>query len=98
KCLEQLYFELEQMKVTELTLESRLAVQDRRDTLHLVAMQDRGLARELHLQHLRGGEDPVLWVPDIMLGALNATHYDVHEYWNALRDQIVLNKRTPESS
>lgn len=98
KCLEQLYFELEQMKVQELTLESRLASQDRKDHEHLAAVNGRGHTLAVRINHVRGGNDPLLWIPDILLGALNAAHLGITAYWESLRGQVVLEKSTPDST
>ncbi|WP_305138045.1 hypothetical protein [Corynebacterium hiratae] len=41
KCLEQMYFELSEMHVHNVTLESRQEAQNRRDVAHIVALQAR---------------------------------------------------------
>ena len=41
KCLEQMYFELSEMHVHNVTLESRQEAQNRRDVAHIVALQGR---------------------------------------------------------
>lgn len=97
KCLERLYFELEDMGVSALTLESRQMAQNRMDIAHIVSLRNRGIATGLEVSHVRGADDPLLWIPDIILGALNTAHLGETRYWNALRDQVVLEKATPGS-
>ncbi|WP_274376971.1 hypothetical protein [Corynebacterium nuruki] len=42
-------------------------------------------------------DDPLLWIPDMILGALNTSHLGDSRYWEALLDQVVLQKQTPDS-
>ena len=74
KCLEQMYFELSEMHVHNGTLESRQEAQNRRDVAHIVALQGQGQSAGIRLRHVRGGDDPLLWIPDAVLGALNSVH------------------------
>lgn len=97
KCLEQLYFELTEMGVQEITLEARQAAQNRRDIAHIVALQGQGQHPGLRLRHTRGGDDPLLWIPDAVLGALNSVALGQAHYWEALQDKVVLKHATPDS-
>ena len=74
KCLEQMYFELSEMHVHNVTLESRQEAQNKRDIAHIVALQGQGQSAGIRLRHVRGGDDPLLWIPDAVLGALNSVH------------------------
>lgn len=71
-CLEQFLYQLEQRGVTQLTLESRGLVADKRDTELLGALRRRGTGRGLRLDHIRGMDEPLLWVADALLGAVVA--------------------------
>lgn len=93
KCLEALYFELSSMKITDLTLESRQESQNRKDMEHIVALQAKGQCRGITVTHVRGGDDPLLWIPDVVLGAFNATHQGENEYWEALQEKVILQRR-----
>lgn len=97
KCLEQLYFELSEMQVHQVTLESRQEAQNRKDIEHIVALQAQGQSPGIRLRHARGGDDPLLWIPDIVLGALNSLHLGDDQYWEQLHDKVILNRPTPDS-
>jgi len=97
KCLEQLYFELSEMGIRDITLEGRQAAQNRLDIAHIVALQGQGQHPGLRLRHARGGDDPLLWIPDAVPGALNSVELGNAHYWEALQDKIVLNRATPDS-
>lgn len=92
KCLEQMYFELSEMGAHKVTSESRQAVQNRRDIEHIVALQGQGQSAGIRLRHARGGDDPLLWIPDTVLGALNSVHLGEDQYWEKLHDKVILNR------
>lgn len=64
-CLERLLYELDQFGVSEAWLESRTAVQDRRD-LRLVdtARRKRLISHSLQVSFARPAGEPLLWLPD----------------------------------
>lgn len=97
KCLEQMYFELSEMHVHSVTLESRQEAQNKRDLAHIVALQGQGQSVNIRLQHVRGGDDPILWIPDAVLGALNSVHLGEEQYWEKLYGKVLLNRPTPDS-
>jgi hypothetical protein len=97
KCLETLYYELGQAGVFTVTLKSRSAGQDARDRAHIVALQSQGLDRRIRLGHRRGGDEPLLWIADAVLGAMNSAHSGDRSHLEALQETIVLEQRTPES-
>lgn len=97
KCLEALYYELAADKVLDVTLESRSAAQDSKDLAHTVALQNQGLDRGVRICHRQGGDDPLLWIPDAVLGSINAAHQGNSSHLEALQSTILLRKRTPES-
>ncbi|MBR7508528.1 hypothetical protein KC216_21955, partial [Mycobacterium tuberculosis] len=51
----------------------------------------------LRISHCRGGDDPLLWIPDAVLGAVNASFSGDVSYIDVLRGSILIEKRTPES-
>lgn len=64
KCLETIYHQRVEMKVSDLTLESRSETQDKQDRAHIVALQGQGLDHQLRIRHRRGGDEPLLWIAD----------------------------------
>ena len=93
KCLETLYSELADMKIMDLILESRQESQNRKDIEHIVALQASGRFRGIKVSHSRGGDDPLLWIPDVVLGAFNARHRGEYEYWEALQDKVLVERK-----
>lgn len=97
KCLETLYHELVRMEVFDVTFECRSAVEDRRDRAHIVALQGQGLDRRLRISHLRGGDEPLLWIADAVLGAINSAHLGERRHLEVLRETLLIEARTPDS-
>lgn len=97
KSLESLYHELVAMNVFDLTLECRSNAQDRGDRAHIVALQGQGFDRRLRIQHLRGGDEPLLWIADAVLGAINAKHLGESSHIDKLRSTLIVETRTPDS-
>lgn len=97
KCLETLYYELGEASVLDITLERRSDSQDKQDRAHIVSLQNQGWLAGLRIRHCRGGDDPLLWIPDAVLGAVNASFSGEDGYLDVLRDSILIEKRTPES-
>lgn len=97
KCLEQMYYELSDMQIQDVTLESRQKVQNKKDKEHIVALQGQGQCTGLRIQHVRGGDDPLLWIPDAVLGALNSAHLGNDQFWVPIQGKLLLNRETPES-
>lgn len=97
KCLETLYFELGNKKIADLTLESRQESQNRKDIEPIVALQAAGKCQGIRVTHCRGGDDPLLWIPDVVLGAFNSIHHGETEYWDQLQEKLVL-QRNAEGS
>lgn len=97
KCLETLYYELVSAEVYSVTLESRDQAQDKRDRGHIVGLQGQGLNRSVRIQHLRGGDEPLLWIADAVLGSLNSAYLGEPKHLEALQDTIVLQQHTPDS-
>ncbi len=97
KCLETLYHDLIAMEVFDVVLECRTPKQDERDKAHVVALQGQGFDTRLRISHQRGGDEPLLWIPDAVLGAINAAYLGDGSYLEALSSTLVLERRTPES-
>lgn len=97
KCLELMYFEFSSMKLHDVTLESRSLKQDARDRAHIVALQAQGLDRRIRVAHSRGGDEPLLWIADAVLGAVNSARLGEPSYLDALWGTILVQDRTSES-
>ncbi|MFC0672580.1 hypothetical protein ACFFF6_01275 [Brachybacterium hainanense] len=97
KCLEQMYYEFVSMELHDVTLESRSPTQDGKDLAHIIALRSRGLDERIRLSHRRGGDEPLLWIADAVLGAVNSARLGDPAHLDALRGSILLQERTPES-
>lgn len=97
KTLESVYHSLVAMEVFDLTLECRTDAQDGYDVQHIVGLQGQGFDRRLRISHLRGGDEPLLWIADAVLGSLNAEYQGEDSYISALRSTLLIEERTPES-
>lgn len=97
KCLEALYYEFAAMEVHDVLLESRSVKQDKDDRAHIVALQGQGLYRGIRIQHRRGGDEPLLWIADAVLGAVNSAESGEPDHLDALSETILLRERTADS-
>ena len=94
KTLELLYTQLEARAVTQVTLEARTPSQDRLDVAHIAGLKSAGLFRPFRLQHRRGGDEPILWISDVLLGAGNAVRKGDASYSRLLAHISVLELNT----
>lgn len=97
KCLEQMYYELSNMQIQDVVLESRQETQNKKDREHIVALQGQGQCAGLRIRHVRGGDDPLLWIPDAVLGAYNSRYLGRDQFWGLIQDKLVLNRATSDS-
>ena len=97
KCLEQMYYELSDMQIQDVTLESRQEAQNKKDREHIVALQGQGQCADLRIKHVRGGDDPLLWIPDAVLGAFNSIHLGQDQFWEPIQDKLIFIQKTPDS-
>jgi hypothetical protein len=86
RCLERLVHELETRGITELVLESRGPHLDRSDRRMFDAFRTRGLGRALRHEHLRGTDEPLLALADLVCGAHAAGATDID---HGLREIVV---------
>jgi hypothetical protein len=71
QCLERLLFELDQLGVARVWLESRGSTPDRRDRDLVEALRgSSAVAAELRVGFARPLDEPMLWVPDAVAGAV----------------------------
>lgn len=87
-CLRRLVHELESAGVDELWLESRSPRQDLRDIQAVDGFRAAQIISALRVDHAQPLGEPLLWVPDIVAGAVNLalSGEDLHEV--ALRPLI----------
>lgn len=97
KCLGGLYAEMAAMGVNDATLESRSPKQDKLDLAHIVGLQNSGLPRSIRITHLRGGDEPLLWIADTVLGAINSDFLGESSYLEALSSTFVVHRHTGDS-
>lgn len=97
KSLELLYHHLIESETFDLTLECRSDSQDRSDRAHIVGLQSQGLDRRLRLSHQRGGDEPLLWIADAVLGSINAAYTGNASHYEELQATLLIQARTTES-
>ncbi|MBM3714195.1 MAG: hypothetical protein FJW64_00405 [Actinobacteria bacterium] len=97
KCLEALYYDMVEMEVFDLLLEDRSPSQNSRDREHIVSLQGQGLDRRVRIAHQRGGEEPLLWIADVLLGAINSAKLGQPAHLETLQDTLMLRHRTVDS-
>lgn len=68
QCMERLFVELNELGVSQVTLESR-GPRDAKDVKWLTTMIGKGMLRTLRARHGLPLEEPMLWVPDAIAGA-----------------------------
>lgn len=86
QCLEHLCWSLQDLGVTQMTLESRGQRDDRRDLEALQTFRARKVVTgELRMEHRPGPAEPMLWVPDTVCGAVVADRTGNPEYMNVIR-------------
>jgi hypothetical protein len=88
-CLERLLFELDAVGVREVWLDSRREVQDGRDLALLDSARDKGMvSREMVIGFARSGEEPMLWLPDAVAGAVTASVLGDNRWLELLSDVV----------
>jgi hypothetical protein len=80
-CLRRLVHELEVAGVDQLWLESRTPRQNLRDVQAVDGFRAARIISALHVDHVRPMGEPLLWIPDIVAGAVNLAlgGEDLHE-------------------
>jgi hypothetical protein len=74
-CMERLFYELGLMGVNRVCLESRTATPDQRDLRLLDYARDKGVVPAgLKVDFARPKDEPMLWLPDAVAGAVTASN------------------------
>lgn len=71
QCFQQLLWELQQRNVDQVTFEARTPAQDKTDKRRVDGLRSRHLIpHSLYAKWIPGGDEPLLWSPDLVLGAV----------------------------
>lgn len=93
KCLQELLFRLEAEGVEHVLLESRNAIQDHRDRTVVDGFRARRIiTAKLRVDHALPSVEPLLWISDIVAGAVSAAEADEHRY-RARLDPVIAEYR-----
>lgn len=89
--LRRLVTELHGLGIAEITAESRGSVLDRRDVELVRSVRyDLPKGTKIRLEHVRGETEPLLWVADIVAGAVRAARQGATSYRDVLADRLTL--------
>ncbi|MCO6006007.1 hypothetical protein NE236_13525 [Actinoallomurus purpureus] len=91
KCMERLFFELSAMGAHKIIFEAREARQSRNDLNLVKALRSR---REIHadirVDHLSGPREPLLWIPDLVAGAVVAARCGDRSYLDQIAPLVTV--------
>jgi len=91
KCLETMLFTLGAGRVTDIILESRGKADDRRDIELINALRGRpSLDHSTRLTHVIGRQEPMLWVPDAVCGAVTSARTGYQGYLDILGPRLTI--------
>ncbi|WP_325048080.1 DUF3800 domain-containing protein [Jiangella anatolica] len=89
QCMEALLFHLQDAGVSRVWLETRNAAADRRDIEAVRAARARQIIQYgLLVDHARPSEEPLLWLADIVAGAVSAAEGDDRSYRDPLAPML----------
>jgi hypothetical protein len=87
-CMDRMLYELDQLEVATATFESRGPADDRRDMTMVATMRaSKAITSQLRVGHEKGPEDPLLWVPDAVCGAMTAERVGNAEFITEINAQ-----------
>jgi hypothetical protein len=88
-CLERLLHELDLLGVSQVWLESRAPAQDQRDLRLIDSARGKGLiSRAMSVDFARPMQEPMLWLPDAIAGAVTASNLG-EPRWPVAMSEIV---------
>jgi hypothetical protein len=92
-CLERLLYELDQLGVSQAWLESRAPAQNKRDrSLVDSARRKRLLSHRTSIEFARPLQEPMLWLPDAVAGAVTADNLGEQRWLLALSELVVVHQ------
>ncbi len=95
--LEVLLPELARLGVARVVLESRGRADDYRDRKMLDHLRQRRLIElPLHIDHLVGRHEPMLWVPDAVCGMVSNLRTGNSTYYDFVRSRVTLHQVAPK--
>lgn len=91
KCFEALMWELTGLAVDHVVFESRGKADDKRDARMLDAMRrTHALQGRIRLDHVRGREEPLLWVPDAVCGTISDMRCGTVEHYSHIESKTTI--------
>ncbi|MEU8244798.1 hypothetical protein [Nonomuraea sp. NPDC048916] len=91
KCLELLLLELSALGCGHLVLESRGPADDKRDRMMLENMRRiKQIDSTLRLAHEPGPSDPMLWIPDVICGAVGQARVGEAKYLDKIESRLTV--------
>jgi hypothetical protein len=87
-CIEVMMYELVNLGVTQVVFESRGPADDKRDARMIEAMRARKRVQGVRFDHVRGRAEPMLWVPDVVLGAIESDRRGESLYFAEISHQV----------
>jgi hypothetical protein len=92
-CLERLLYELDQLGVSQAWLESRAPSQDKRDRSLVDSARRKGLlSHRTSIEFARPLQEPMLWLPDAVAGAVTAANLGEARWLLALSEIVVVHQ------
>jgi len=93
KCLHALYRAIDEFEHLKVIVESRERNQDQADVNHLVSLRNSKEIYKFRVTHLKGREEPLLWLPDIYLGVANSLRHGRQDFYDAVKKNIIADMR-----
>lgn len=88
-CLTRLLHELDQAGIAQVSCEARQRKQNQQDReLVNMARSQHAISQRLRIDHMPGPAEPLLWLPDIICGAVVADRCGHGEYLTSLRHLV----------
>lgn len=88
KCMEPFLTSVEEYGCSHLMLESRGPADDNRDRTLLDTMRAKKQSDVLRLDHTPGPEEPLLWIPDALCGAITAFRTGEKRWLEVIAERI----------
>lgn len=99
KCLELTYLQLMTLGVSAGVVESRTPHQDFLDEQHVLALRNKKVIdAQFRIDHVRGAHEPLLWIPDFVLGAVNEKRNGDSRYYELISNRIIFEEMTDDSA
>lgn len=90
-CLRRLLCDLDEAGVGEVCLEAREAKQNQRDLQLLRALRaEKAISPAIRMAHPAGPLEPLLWIPDLVAGAVGAARQGRRGYLDQLSGQVTI--------